>query len=236
MPKYRLSIERENKTKEIDWSVLLEKEKAELVHDLLGIDRFTTSFVDSNDLKNYLYRKNIIDDVRGKICIVYNYKGKENKVLYGVSYEKDKDFLRRNSVINYINERIDDRDIEFLQRLINKYDNNPIHSNDIILLRNFIEQIVSNNVTERSIKYLKEKMESVVNKEYFRYDNINKRFVINEDGTPAIKYKQFRELGRLCSNHYHRVVERINDSSIDEEVKTKKLDKKQCPGQYNLFD
>lgn len=236
MPKYRLSIERNDAIIEIDWSILLEKEKSELAHDLLGIDRFTTLFVDSNDLKNYLYTKGIIDDVRGKMCIVYRNNGQDKKIAYGIVYKKDKEFLKRINITEYICARIDEKDIIFLQRLINKYESNPIHKNDIVLFKNFIEKIRNNRLTKDDIEYLKEKMINFVNKEAFKYDNVTKRYILNNDGMPTLKYKTFRELGKLCSNYHYRVYEKLDEPTIDEVVKVKTLDKKQCPGQLSFID
>ena len=235
MPKYRLTIEREDNYTEVDWSILLEKEYKNITTELINIDKFTTKFSNSDELKWFLYGKGIIDNVKGKLCITYKSKGEDKKLSYGLSYFEDKPFLRRSYLITYINEKIDELDVKFFNRLINKYKDNPIHYNDVIIIRNFIESINNNKVTQEKISYMKNTLTRFVDKETLKYNFTKKDFERDNNGNFKVAYKDLRELGRMCSNYYHRVDEKIEEYD-NKASKVKVIDKKQIPGQLDFFD
>lgn len=233
MPNYRLSIERDKQIQEIDWSSILDKEYQELTHDLSVIDRLTTRAENSEELKKFLNSRGVLNEIRGNLCIMYKSCGEDKKLVYGIAYKKDKDFLKPSTISNYICERIDACDIEFLHRLINKYKNTRIHDNDIIILNNYIEAIVNNRVTDTKKNDVKEIMQRFVRKEVYSYNSKTKSYIVDKHGNVVLKYRSLRELGRLCSNYYNKE-EKVLEDSIDGTIKIKKLDPKQFPGQISM--
>ena len=242
MAKYRLSREFNNKIEEIDWSNLLDKEYQNITNDLLSIDRLTTRFKDSKELKDFLYSKGLLEDTEGKLCIIYKSKGLDKKLIYGISYAKDRRFLKASEIFSYVCERIVNCDANFLGRLINKYEKNIIHQNDMIILKNYIDSIENNKVTEIKKQYVQEKMRRFIWKEIYKYDYTNKAYVLNENGQVIENYRLLRELGRLCSNYYYQELEKeeLKNAKIVEDnkyevVTYEQVKKGQVPGQLRFL-
>ena len=234
MANYILSTEIDKEYKEIEWGVLLVDEKRHLAHELQGIDRLTTRYEDSKKLKKFLINEGVLSNSKGKLCIIYKNKGQYKKITHGISYEKDRYFLDPERIKEYIKSKIKEKDITFIHKLINKYSDVPTHTNDIIILKNFIEKVSQNKVTEDDISYLIIIMERFVDKESYKYDNVNKRYKLDENGIRVLTYKNLRELGRTCSN-YHYKQEESKEEVVDEKAKVK-VNKKQCPGQLSFIN
>ena len=228
MPNYRLSIERDKQIQEIDLLDLFSKYEYS-PHDLLSLDSFTTKFENSAELKKYLVEIGILDNTEGNLCIVYRSKGDDKKLIYGVSYKRDKDFLKAGKLYAYITERIKDKDIEFLRRLIYKYQDSKIHENDMILIHNYIHAISYNKTTEASTNNLIEKMYYFICKEAYKYNNDTKSYELDENGNKIFTYRSFRDLGRLCSNYAHHAEEKEQEVIVTGKYKELKKDYKNIP-------
>ena len=233
MAKYRLAIEKNNQITEIDWSSLLDKSYNISTYDLLTIDRLTTRFENSDDLKKFLHRNKILGDTRGSICIIYKSNKHNKKLIYGVSYKRDLEQLKLSGIFKYIYKKIEERDVDFIQKLINKYENSKIHANDIIILKNYIEAIQANTITKETEEHTQQIMQRFVVKEAYEYDNKNKRLAINSDGKYILKYRTLRELGKFCSNYLNKV-EKTKNCVLDEEKKVMIIDRRQFPGQISI--
>ena len=228
MANYRLSIERKNEIREIDLLDLFSKYEYS-PYDLLTLDSFTTKFKNSVELKKYLVEIGALDNTEGNLCIVYRTGGEDKKLVYGVSYEKDKDFLKTGKLYAYITERIKDKDIDFLHRIINKYQDSKIHENDMILIHNYIHAIAHNMATEDSTNRLIEKMYYFICKEAYKYNYKTKSEELDANGNRVLAYRSLRDLGRLCSNYAHHVEEKEQEVIVTGKYKELKKDYNNIP-------
>ena len=205
MPKYNLVVKY---TDDVKYNVLWNKMFMETEYDLnalIYIDYFTSRFKDKRELMDFIEFFELIEkrDVRKRIKIEYKNAGviKEEQLIY----KDDLKFMN----IEYLNKymALKYQDVKFLEYLVEVFGDNPIQKKNIEIFKVYITKHIHgfysqyNFPKEVDLTNNINALSDFICRQIYRYDNNIKAYVYDEDGTPKLNYKQYRDLSKIISNY-----------------------------------
>lgn len=206
MPKYNLVVKYTDGVKQdVLWNELYRTEKPDS-NSLKEIDFFTSSlFNDKYGLANFLELFQIIEkrDVKKTIRIEYKNSGliREAQIIY----KDDLWFFDIDNLTNYVLSKYND--VKFLEYIVNSFGDNPIQSKNIETLQTYIvknrcgiyeKYPYKPDVDEKNNQNA---LFDFIKRQIYKYDNKEKKYMFNEDGTPMLNYKQYRDFAKIVSNY-----------------------------------
>ena len=205
MPNYNLVIKYVDDVKK---NVLLGKMFNEQILDqtsLMNIDYFTSHYDNKYKLMEDLEFYNIIEprDVRKRIKIEYRNSGitKEAQILYKDDLKfLNIDFLTKYIIIKY-------NDVKFLEFLIDTYKDNPIQKKNIEVFSIYVNKYNHGFYSQYNFDDKQDLTNNInalldfICRQIYKYDNDKKAYVYNEDGTPMVNYKPYRDFAKVISNY-----------------------------------
>lgn len=217
------------------------------VYGLKEIDNFTSMFTNESELKLFLYSNLLIDslDTKRAISIRENNKGKFERVEYGIIYQGKDIYLQDSFMSDYLCSMYNN--LDFLTKLINKYQNNynskSFSSVDINIIRNLIKGYPE---TKEKIRYYlrefylhevyKEIIETGEIKEKYRSRHNLAAFVIHYE--KQVAKEEIESKKDFSENHYDNIYQSGNLSSPDykPKVKSRKKVEEEINGQISFND
>ncbi|HPF83367.1 MAG TPA: hypothetical protein PLV83_04310 [Bacilli bacterium] len=231
MVNYKLSVKDNNSFKEIIWN---KESYASLNnHSLEDIDKFTSNFVSTIDLKKKLLEINAMEyeDVNKKINIRYLSRGLIKTLSYEMCLKDDLLFMDIKNINEYLINNKNDKAL--LEKLCNHYKNSYANGNNIMLIRNYLNGDYSINIDRI--------LENFVIREVTVYDSSKNSYKLNNDGTFKYNYRKIHDLAMFLAYDYKKRIDPklYQRQNPDERFSIPKVlvrKKDQIPGQLSLFD
>lgn len=218
---YYLILKEKNKILKIDNLYQYEKlsKLKNNTYTLQEIDNFTSKFDNSEQLKQELYKKNLITlkELEASLCIVRKNKGKLEKIRYNPVYKEDKKYLDTNYLTNLILSLSNDR--EYLEKLVIYYRNSYINSETITIIKYYLLPVNQYMMIDYNII---ETLRSFILKEIYNFD-------YNKDEA-TLKYKSLHDLAMFTKNY-------VDSKKKTENKPNRKILKKNnvLEGQISMF-
>lgn len=220
MPNYKLMIGNNvAKRKEVDWK---DSHPLYEFHTLKGIDELTTQFKNAEELKcDLIYTRCIpFDTSSANFTISYASKGETKYLMYGVAYEEDKKYLDPQYIIGLLMK--DYEDIELLESLYNHYRNSFGQGINLDAISNYVNMRKRNvDIPNEDVSHLIYCLRNFVTRECYKYDNMNRCYIKEKDGSYKINYKSAHDLGMFMSNYYKKRALRMMRDELTAEKESK---------------
>lgn len=205
MAKYNLVVKYVDDVKyNILWNKMFMESDFNL-NSLMHIDFFTSRFKDKRELMDFIEFFELVEkrDIRKRIKIEYKNAGviKEEQLIY----KDDLKFMNIEYLSKYM--ALKYQDVKFLQYLVDAFGDNPIQKKNIEIFKVYINKHIHGFYSEHNFpKELDltnniKALSDFIFRQIYKYDNDVKAYVYNEDGTPKLNYKQYRDLSKIVSNY-----------------------------------
>lgn len=208
MPKYNLVVKYED---DVKYNVLWNKMFMETEYDinsLMHIDFFTSRFKDKRELMDFIEFFELLEkrNERKRIKIEYKNAGviKEEQLIYKDDLKfLNIDYLKKYMVLKYQN-------VKFLEYIVSAFGDNPVQKKNIETFKIYINKHIHGFYSQYNFDPTLDEQNNInalldfIWRQIYKYDKESKTYVYNEDGTPKLNYKQYRDLAKIVSNYSKR--------------------------------
>ena len=205
MAKYNLVVKY---TDGVKYNVLWNKMFMESDYDLnslMHIDYFTSRFIDRKELMKFIEFFELVEErnERKRIKVEYKNRGitKEAQVIYKDDLKfMNIEYLKKYMLLKY-------QDVTFLEYLVEAFGDNPIQKKNIDIFKTYINKHNCGFYSKHNFPKELDEQNNIdalldfICRQIFKYDNDVKAYVYNEDNTPKLNYKQYRDLAKIVSNY-----------------------------------